>query len=249
MLDTSDLIDGADSFTIYTPGVVDIIEKANAEEERPIGGFCSTQRRDRQEEIVLAKGLDFSEFLAHGYFNDNHKQDTHAALGWPDVVELRKSRWWTEGKLVKGYPPADKVWDLAKALKKSNAPRRLGFSIEGKVLERGLDNKIVRANIRHVAITNSPVNTDCTWDTLTKAFGCVEQVDAVLTRKAMSASYQSPGASAGAALQSESIEDEDLIDLSFDDAVKRVKKAWPMRSWAACEETTRLIFKLEERKR
>ena len=65
-------------------------------------------------------------------------------------------------------------------------------------MERGLDNKIVRAKIRHVAITNSPVNTDCTWDALTKAFGPLDQVDAALTSKALSAGYQSPGTAGGA---------------------------------------------------
>ena len=152
-----------DEFTVWAPACVEVIEKAGVDLEltRPIGGWCSTQNIDRQDEVVVAQGLDFSEFVAFGYFNDNHKQETGAVLGYPRIARLEKSRWWTEGNLLVGYPPADKVWELAKALKKSRAPRNLGFSIEGKVLERNGSNRIVRAKVRNVAITNAPVNTDC----------------------------------------------------------------------------------------
>ncbi len=253
MLETIDLIDGADVFKIFTPNVIDLLEKGDGPDahERPIAGYCSTQRRDRQEEVVLAKGLDFSEFLECGFFNDNHKQDTHDALGWPEEVVLKSNRWWTKGYLVPDYTPSDKIWELAKALKKSNAPRRLGFSIEGKVIERGLDNRILKAKIRHVAITNSPVNVDCTWTVLTKAMGVVDQMDAVDARKAVAAGYQGPASAGGAALRSESVEGgkkKDMINLTFDEAVKKVKKAHPQWSWGVCERTTRLMFRLEERK-
>src|SRR5260221_14723608 len=128
-----------DFFEVFVPGVVEILEKAEGDSDpelRRIGGFCSTEDLDRQGEIVVQKGLDFDEFVKFGYFNDNHKQDISAVLGYPDLAELRKGRWWTEGKLITGYGPADRVWELAKALHKSKAPRKLGFSIEGKVLER-----------------------------------------------------------------------------------------------------------------
>ncbi len=163
-----------DTFEVFLPGVADILEKAgeDVEETRPIGGFCSTEHLDRQDEVVVAKGLDFDDFINFGYFNDNHKQDTSAVLGYPRLVRLVDGRWWTEGNLLKGYPPADKVWDLAKSLKKSKAPRRLGFSIEGKVMLRDESSKrILKAKVRNVAITNCPVNTFCTWNILAKAFG------------------------------------------------------------------------------
>ena len=41
------------------------------------------------------------------------------------------------------HPPADRIWSLAKAL--ANTSRRLGFSIEGKILERRQGYKIAKA--------------------------------------------------------------------------------------------------------
>ena len=163
-----------DTFSVWCPAArgagLGVLSKAgeDPEQTRPIGGFCSTEGLDRQQEVVVAKGLDFSEFVNFGYFNDNHKQQTTAVLGYPTLAELRDGKWWTEGNLLPDYPPSDSVWALAKALR--GTPRRLGFSIEGKVLERNGRNRIVRALVRNVAITNSPVNTDCTWGILTKAF-------------------------------------------------------------------------------
>lgn len=178
-----------DDFSLYVPGHQDtgfsIIEKAGSKEDieqtRPIGGHCSTESLDRQDEVVVAKGLDFSEFVAWGWFNDNHKQATAEVLGYPKLARLEKSRWWTEGNLITGFPPSDKIWELAKALKKSGAPRKLGFSIEGKVLQRDGGNRIVRAKVRNVAITNCPVNTDCSWDIMSKAMAPIEVVERAAT--------------------------------------------------------------------
>src|SRR6185503_983654 len=121
----------SDEFFVWSPVDSTVIAKAeqagvDVESTRPIGGWCSTEDLDRQDEVVVAKGLDFSEFVAYGYFNDNHRQDTASVLGYPRIAKLAKSRWWTEGNLLPGYPPADRVWELAKALAKSGAPRSLG---------------------------------------------------------------------------------------------------------------------------
>lgn len=160
-----------------------------AEDERRIGGTCSTETLDRQEERVIAKGLDFGPFLSYGWFNDNHSAATSAVLGWPTNAYLKSDRWFTEGCLLKGYKPADDVWELAKSLEKSGAPRLLGFSIEGKVVQRDTNsNRIIRAIVRNVAITNCPVNPDCEWRVLAKAFAPVETIDNAV-RKAMSVGY------------------------------------------------------------
>lgn len=164
--------------------------EADVEEERRIGGTCSTESLDRQDERVLAKGLDFNPFLSYGWFNDNHSPATSAVLGWPTNVFLKSDRWFTEGCLLKkGYKPADDIWELARSLEKSKAPRLLGFSIEGKVVQRDTSsNRIIRAIVRNVAITNCPVNPDCEWRALVKAFAPVETIDNAL-RKAMSVGY------------------------------------------------------------
>lgn len=222
-----------DDFCVWSPVDAMLIEKAtkagvDVETTRPIGGWCSTEGLDRQDEVVVAKGLDFSEFVSFGYFNDNHRQDTASVLGYPRVARLEKSRWWTEGNLLVGYPPADRVWELAKALAKSRAPRNLGFSIEGKVMERDNGNRIVRAKVRNVAITNAPVNTDCTWSILSKAFSSSTKVEAALNKARMSR-------------HDEQLEHTSNIThrrntfLSFEEAIDRIHRIHPNLSKGACE--------------
>lgn len=155
-----------DDFRIWMPDSVDLVKGAS-EESRKIGGYASTQHKDRQDEVALQKGLDFDEFVNHGWFNDNHSQATSAVVGVPEMAAYHPEQgWYTEGHLIKGTQRADAIWELAKSLKPTR--RRLGFSIEGKVLARR-DNMIVKAKIRNVAITNCPVNTACTWDIISKS--------------------------------------------------------------------------------
>jgi hypothetical protein len=234
-----------DEFTVWAPACVEVIEKAgvNIEETRPIGGWCSTENLDRQDEVVVAKGLDFNEFVSFGYFNDNHKQETNAVLGYPRLARLEKSRWWTEGNLLVGYTPSDRVWELAKAMKKSRAPRSLGFSIEGKVLERDGSNRIVRAKVRNVAITNAPVNTDCLWGILSKAFAPLDTVEKA-QRKALaenSALMQSTGVTTRGNHVSSIIHQRN-VSLSFGEAVDRVKRIHPHLSAEACDRVVRFAM-------
>lgn len=233
-----------DDFELFLPGSAEILEKAgeDSEETRPIGGWCSTEHLDRQEEVVVAKGLDFTDFINFGYFNDNHKQHTAAVLGYPRLVKLINDRWWTEGNLLKGYAPADEVWELAKSLKKSKAPRRLGFSIEGKVqLRDEITRRILKAKVRNVAITNCPVNTYCTWDVMAKAFG--KEADVIAAQKAVTSSYASPRTSASAAQRKESIELTRNDDLTEDEAVARLQKLRPDYSKSICSRIVRLAMR------
>jgi hypothetical protein len=210
-----------DDFTVWIPGV-EILEKAgeDVEQTRPIGGWCSTEALDRQDEVVVAKGLDFSEFVLFGWFNDNHKQDTSAVLGYPRLAKLEKGRWWTEGNLIAGYHKSDEIWELAKALKKSRAPRQLGFSIEGKVLLRDNGNRIVKAKVRNVAITSCQVNTECTWTVLSKAFASAEKIER--------AAKKTPTAIERA--------------MTFEGAVDRIQRIRPHYSRSTCERVVRFAM-------
>jgi hypothetical protein len=135
------------------------------------------------------------------------------------------------------------VWELAKAMKKSGAPRSLGFSIEGKVLERDGGNRIVRAKVRNVAITNAPVNTDCVWGILSKAFAPLRTVENA-QRKALaenSALVQSVGVSRrGQRVNSIIHQRNDL--LSIDEAIDRVSRIHPNLSTAACRSVVRFAM-------
>lgn len=171
---------------------VSFFEKADAGKgkTRRIGGIISTASRDRQKEKVIQDGLDLSDFLASGWFNDNHSKATDGILGYPEKVQQFKegdtmpngmpapvNGTWAEGYLL-DTEKADKIWELGNALQKTEG-RRLGFSIEGQVLKReGKGGKtIAKAKVRNVAITNCPVNPDTRLDVLAKSLEMLEQTE------------------------------------------------------------------------
>ena len=168
-------------FKLWSP--LSFFEKAGAPagERRRIAGIISTELPDKQDEVVLQQGLDFRPFLRGGWFNDNHRQDTTAILGYPKAVQrFRKGEklpdgstascngTWAEGHLL-DTQDAQKVWELGKALAETD--RRLGFSIEGKVVARaGPDGKTVaKAVVRNVAVTNCPVGEETRMEVLAKS--------------------------------------------------------------------------------
>lgn len=162
---------------------ISFFEKAGADPDkrRRIGGIATIETQDRQKETLIQKGLDFSEFINHGWFNDNHSRATKDVLGYPTGAQYFKkgsilpngniakaNGHWVEGYLL-NTKSADEIWNLATSLQKT--PRRLGFSVEGKIQKRdSLDKSIVaKAIVREVAITKSPVNTDAQMDILAKS--------------------------------------------------------------------------------
>lgn len=158
-----------DIFNFNVP--MDIVKSDNPDTaEWRIGGYASTSDEDRQGDEIIQRGLDISDFVNYGYFNLDHKNDV--IVGYPDKEKCRidSKGFYCEGTLLKGVEAAKNMWEAAVALKKSGAPRRLGFSVEGKVLKRNELGKIVKAKIYNVAITACPVNTACTWDALVKSF-------------------------------------------------------------------------------
>jgi hypothetical protein len=153
----------------------EVFEKAGPDgKERRIGGIVSTDHMDRQHEILLQEGLDFSPFLKGGWFNDNHDKTTEALVGYPDKAVLRelpdgRKGWYVEGYLLKGHDRADRLWDLANALQKTD--RKLGFSVEGQILDRDPKSPgtVRKAVVREVAITRCPVNEQTALSVLAKS--------------------------------------------------------------------------------
>lgn len=144
--------------------------KSGRDDEMRIGGYASTPDRDRQNESVMQKSLDISEFVESGFFNLDH--DGSKILGYPDGDRclINDHGLYVEGTLLNGVPEAESVYRTAVALKKSNTSRRLGFSVEGRVLERDHTGLITKAKVYNVAITAQPVNPKCTWEALCKSF-------------------------------------------------------------------------------
>jgi hypothetical protein len=174
---------------------LEAFEKAGVapEKSRRIGGFVSTADLDKQGERLLQEGLDFSPFLQDGWFNDNHSKATADIVGFPETAKLirkgerlpsgshaDKTGWFVEGYLLQGHPPSDKLWELANALQKT--PRRLGFSVEGRVTQRmskAGDPVIAKAVVRNVAITNCPVNNKTALEVLAKSLAAADMSKAL----------------------------------------------------------------------
>lgn len=173
-----------------------LFEKADAPEgkRRRIAGIISTETRDRQNEIVIQKGLDFTEFLGpFGFYNDNHGKEHKAVVGVPDPQGLKQFQkgdllpngdvaksnlTWAEGHLLPNVQAAKDIWNLGRDLQKAGGGRGLGFSVEGGVVKRsGPNNKVIaKAKVRNVAITHHPVNQDTRMEVLAKSLTALEEV-------------------------------------------------------------------------
>ena len=149
---------------------LDIVKAGTDTTDWRIGGYASTPTEDRQGDHIIQKGLDISDFVNHGWFNYDH--DSKIILGYPikSACKVDSKGFYVEGILLKDIDLAKTIWQTALALQKSGSPRRLGFSVEGKILERNSQNKIVKAKVYNIAITPNPINTDCTWSALVKSF-------------------------------------------------------------------------------
>jgi len=224
---------------------VSFFEKADAEpgKERRIGGIATLETKDRQGEIILARGVDFSDFVQNGWFNDNHSKNTTDILGYPEQAKFfrkgsalpngetaKAAGHWVEGYLL-NTPGADKVWELGRALAQTN--RRLGFSVEGKIEKRTgpLQKTIAKALVRNIAITNCPVNAGARMEILAKslqAAGLDEEMEKMLgmgtaTPGAPVVGPQS-GMGAGRVVTGESLEHDETNTAADEDEKKRKKR-------------------------
>lgn len=227
-----------------------VFEKADAElgRQRRIGGIASLEAKDLENETILQRGLDFSSFIKHGWFNDNHSRATAGVVGYPESTNFFKKGetlpdgkiakadgHWVEGYLLEGYGPADDIWDLARSLAKTH--RRLGFSVEGKILKRfkksDTDKFIAKAKVREVAITKCPVLTGSRMEILAKSLQVVEDAEPDALERALTMGEASPdtpvgprtGEGAGAILSKESLEGKGVAPrVSRDDKDKKKKK-------------------------
>jgi hypothetical protein len=222
----------ADLFKFSVSADADI-QKSSEEGKRIIRGYASTEDEDRQGESMVQKGLDISDFLNHGYFNYDH--DNSVIMGYPyPTCRVDDKGLYVEGELFKGIPQADRLWELAIALKKSNAPRKVGFSVEGKVMERD-GSRILKAKIYNVAITTNPVNTHTSWEAVVKSFNAPSHIHVDEVEKALSAGYETDpeDMEGGETFRKESL-DKDLKNLSYvidnDDKKKILKEKLAKKS-------------------
>jgi len=159
--------DGSETFEFFVP--VERIEKSEKDKngKRTIQGVASTDDRDLQGEIVRQGGIDYAYFLKYGYINDDHKDGPEHKVGEPIEARITPAGLWMKGFLYKGKERAEYWWDHINALATNDSSRKVGFSIQGKVIRRE-GNTIAKCWLQDVAITASPVNTS-TWAEIAKS--------------------------------------------------------------------------------
>ncbi len=149
-------------FKFWVPAEISKAKTVTGKEKWVFKGIASTADEDTDGEVLVPQGFDLSYFLTDGFVNWNHqsKNNPSAIIGEPIKAEIRPEGMYVETELYQGSEVAKGVWELGQILEKSKSGRKLGFSIEGKVLEKDPDdeNKIIRAKITGLAITPSPKN-------------------------------------------------------------------------------------------
>lgn len=168
------------TFSCFVPASMVVVkggEKgADKSGKRWIQGIASTDSKDLQGEVISQTGIDFSYFLKHGFFNDDHKPGAENKVGEPTEAKLTKNGLWVKGYLYNNpianptdtqKTAADKYWELMHQLEASGSNRKVGFSIQGKVLRRN-GSTIEKCWIQEIAITTQPVNT-ATWAEIAKS--------------------------------------------------------------------------------
>jgi hypothetical protein len=109
--------------------------------------------------------------LQNGLLNYEHqaKQSSKFIVGEPIKAEIKDNKFFIKGKLWKGQKVAEDLWDTLHIMKDNKSNRKLGWSIEGKALQRDPVNpkRITKALITNVALTFQPKNKN-TWAQISK---------------------------------------------------------------------------------
>ena len=143
------------------------IDEATGTEIMRLGGIASTMDKDSDEEFLDPNGFDVKPLLASGTVNWHHQANGAPAtiIGEPTKAEIRPEGLYIETDLYPSSKIAVDVYNLAQTFATDSKTRRLGYSIEGKVIKRKSNDKkspeyklIQKAIITGVAITHQPKN-------------------------------------------------------------------------------------------
>jgi hypothetical protein len=149
-------------FKFWCPVEISKGKDKDGKEIMRLGGIASTMDKDADGEFLDPSGFDISDFKKSGVVNWHHQAKNSPAtiIGEPHKAEIRKDGFYVETNLYPNSDLAKEVYQLAEVLQKDSKTRRLGYSIEGTVIERDINNpKIVKqAKITGLAITHMPKN-------------------------------------------------------------------------------------------
>lgn len=158
-----------DKFVFWCPlqKSEELVDPTTGEPIMRLGGIASTSDEDSDGEFLDPKGFDIKPLLTSGMVNWHHQAKEHpdTIIGEPSKAEIRPEGLYIETDLYPSSKVACNVWELANTLEKDSKTRRLGYSIEGKVIKRKSNDKnnpdykrIEKAIITGVAITHMPKN-------------------------------------------------------------------------------------------
>ena len=157
-----------DKFSVWCEAdIFKAIDPVTGEVTMKMGGIASTSAKDSDGEYLDPNGFDVKPLLEKGLVNWHHraKDQPQAIIGEPTTAKITPEGLYIEAKLYPSSPLANEVYCLAETLEKDSSTRRLGFSIEGRVLKRRsnkktspLYNMVDKAEITGVAITHQPKN-------------------------------------------------------------------------------------------
>ena len=162
------------NFKFSVPCDINKAKNEKGEEVYKFKGKASSRKQDSQGETLDPETFDISEFKVINW-NHQSSKDASAYVGEPTKVEIKNGEMFIEGELFPEMDMTKHIVALMKALKKRG--KNLCLSIEGKVVERGSEDKnsplykiIKRAKITGCAITPNPINSDTFCELIEKGF-------------------------------------------------------------------------------
>lgn len=130
----------------------------------PVRGLVSSELRDIQGERIIQSGIDWSWFLQFGRLTAGHPATNRNVIGQPirlspATLDNGTPATWLEGSLWLKKPLGLETYRDHQAALAAGDPG-MGFSIEGKALERARDDikTVLRCIIYTVAIAFQPIN-------------------------------------------------------------------------------------------
>jgi hypothetical protein len=241
------------TFITFDPDLAKAADLGESALLGPISGIASTDAVDHDGEVVDQDGLDWSLFTKGGSFRPvpltyEHPFTVKDTIGEATSIEIveRDGRKATKitGNLFLSDPKGREIWDKIVTWKKSGSQLRLGFSVEGKVVQRN-GNKIAKARVHSIAISQFPRNYEAWLEPL--AASLLDQIKAEYTltpianlaQKAETVGY--PDQSAGEGGLDKVVPQKQTRKVSTaswvsekDAAAVAVAKQFPELSWSRC---------------
>lgn len=143
-------------------------------QEMILEGLAGDGTKDTANESLTYDGFDLDRMF---YINWEHSKEPDDVIGVILQKQLQKGgKLFIKGKLFNGHAKAESAYKLQEFLEKEG--HNLGFSVEGKVIERDpINPKIVRkAELYGVALCKVPVNP-VTYARIAKAFTGEEDLE------------------------------------------------------------------------